>query len=174
MLLPTLAYLIATRVRNTVFLINIWFFSIIISFFLGDSMEMFINNFFKSIGFADNRADNMFANELDGQTVARSFRIDFILYSSVGIIIGYYTVIKKKFQESFYLNILNTYIIANTVWILLIYANYTNRTAYLSWFIMPIVLIYPFLKSELVKGQSIKIGWLILGSLVFTLIMFFK
>lgn len=174
MLLPTVAYFLSRYVNNTKYLIYIWSGSILVSFFVGKSSEIFINNFFDLIGFQDSRIDNIYADELDGLSLNRGFRIDFILYSSVAIILGYYYVIKKGFKDVLYTRLLNTYIIANTAWILLIYVNYTNRVAYLSWFLMPIIFIYPLLRGLQLKN---KIRWeqsIIMGSLIFTLLIFFK
>ena len=38
-----------------------------------------------------------------------------------------------------------TYTFTNSVWMLCMYAEYTNRIAYLSWFMYPFVLIYPLI-----------------------------
>ena len=173
MLLPVVAFLMTFFIKNSRMLIMIWLTAIPIAFFFGNNLESFITGFFESIEFDDKRATNIFADEADGQILARSFRLDFILYSSVAVFLGYYYVIEKKFSDVLYIRIFNTYLIANTVWILMIYASYTNRTAYLSWFLMPIVLIYPLLKSHLVKNQNHWYFWIIFGSLLFTLIMFF-
>lgn len=174
MLLPVVAFLITHFYNNTKFLIRIWLAVIPIAFFFGNNLETFITGFFDTIGFEDKRVEGIFVDELDGQEVSRSFRLDFILYSSVAVYLGYYYTVKKKFKDVFYTRLLNTYLIANTVWILMIYAAFTNRTAYLSWFMMPLVLIYPLLKVQLVKRQSRWIFWIIIGSLMFTLLMFFR
>lgn len=174
MLLPVVAFLITHFYNNTKFLIRIWLVVIPIAFFFGNNLETFITGFFDTIGFEDKRVEGIFVDELDGQEVSRSFRLDFILYSSVAVYLGYYYTVKKKFKDVFYTRLLNTYLIANTVWILMIYAAFTNRTAYLSWFIMPLVLIYPLLKIQLVNRQSHWIFWIIIGSLMFTLLMFFR
>jgi hypothetical protein len=54
-------------------------------------------------------------------------------------------------SDPFYARLVNTYLLANAIWVLLINANFSNRFAYLSWFMMPWVLLYPF-----VPGKSIK------------------
>jgi len=46
--------------------------------------------------------------------------------------------------DPFYARLVNTYLFANAVWILVINATCSNRFAYLSWFMMPWVLLYPF------------------------------
>lgn len=83
-------------------------------------------------------------------------RYDFVLYSAMPIILGWYLLFKKKIQiDETYQFILNLYIIVNTVWLLCMYANFTNRIAALSWFMYSIVLGYPFL-SEGNIGQFIE------------------
>jgi hypothetical protein len=174
MLLPVAA-LVSTRfIKSTTLLIRVWLLAIPVAFFFGNSLETAISGIFDIIGLSDKRTENLFADELEGQATDRSFRLDFILYSSVAVYLGYYYVVKRKFNDIFYTRLLNTYLIANTVWILMIYATYTNRTAYLSWFIMPLVLIYPLLKVQFVRKQSHWVFWIIMGSLFFTLLMFFR
>ncbi len=89
----------------------------------------------------------------DGSTVATKilggFRIDFILYSAIPVLVGYYAEIKKKLNISpLYRDLLHLYICVNGLWMLCMYAEFTNRIAYLSWFLYPIVLIYPFLYED--------------------------
>lgn len=73
------------------------------------------------------------------------FRPDFILYSAAPIIIGYWMIFKKKLHSASYELWLRMYLLTNSVWMLCMYSSFTNRIAYLSWFMYPVVLIYPFL-----------------------------
>jgi len=43
---------------------------------------------------------------------------------------------------------MNTYLIANGVWVVVIHAMCSNRFAYLSWFMLPWVLFYPFVLGK--------------------------
>ena len=174
MILPMIAFFATFYLKDTKILIKIWLFAIVIAFFFGDNIDLFIQNIYHSFGFEDVRTATYFTKELDDEESIRSFRFDFILYSGFAIWLGYYYVVKKKYKDTLYTQLLNTYIIANTVWVILIYGIFTNRTAYLSWFIMPLVMIYPLLKANLFKRQYQKIAWMILGSLAFTLLMFLK
>jgi hypothetical protein len=51
-------------------------------------------------------------------------------------------------SDPFYARLVNTYLLANAIWVLLINANFSNRFAYLSWFMMPWILLYPFVPSK--------------------------
>ncbi|MFV0173162.1 EpsG family protein [Empedobacter falsenii] len=174
MLLPVAAFVLTRFIKNTTLLIRVWLLAIPVAFLFGKGLETTISSFFDIIGLSDKRTENLFVEELDGQAVSRSFRLDFIIYSGVAVFLGYYYIINKKYIDVLYIRIFNTYLIANTVWILMIYAAFTNRTAYLSWFMMPLVLIYPLLKVQFVKKQSHWVFWIIIGSLLFTLLMFLK
>jgi hypothetical protein len=147
---------------------------VVISFFAGNYIEDFVTNIASLVDFGANRGQDMFADEYDGNKMNRGYRFDFILYSGLPILLGYVYVIKKGFNDLFYKRILHTYILTNIVWVFLIYAAYSNRIAYLSWFLMPVVMIYPLLKNNLFRKQNKLIGYLVFGSLFFTLILLFS
>lgn len=100
------------------------------------------------------------------------FRLDFIIYSAMPVIVGWYVVVKKQLEISdMYINLLNLYLCLNGVWMLCMYANFTNRIAYLSWFLYPIVLIYPFLNEDMGEDRYRKFSYVMLAHLGFTLFM---
>ncbi len=101
------------------------------------------------------------------------FRLDFILYSAVPVFFGAYSILKQKVVSKVYNLILSFYLLTNSVWLLCMYAEFTNRIAYLSWFIYPIVLIYPFLTFLRGKRLSLSMKSVIYGHLLFTLFMAF-
>ena len=82
------------------------------------------------------------------------FRADFILYSSLPIITGAYFIFKKNYQDTIYIWLYNIFITANAFWVLMMYASFSNRFAQLSWFIMPIVCIYPWMKQYFWKKKQ--------------------
>ena len=60
------------------------------------------------------------------------------------------------------------YILANTFWILVIRANFSDRFAYLSWFIYSAVLIYPLVTNpKIVQNSSKWVSLIILGLTLF-------
>lgn len=109
-------------------------------------------------------------SDLGGQT---GFRIDFVVYSAMPVIMGYWVIIKQKIESEMYQFLLNLYLVTNSVWMLCMYANFTNRIAYLSWFLYPIVLIYPLLNLEIIPDQYKLLKKVVFAHLGFTLFMHF-
>lgn len=102
------------------------------------------------------------------------FRIDFVIYSAMPILVGYWAVYKKKLQLSkIYTCLLNLYMVLNGTWMLCMYANFTNRIAYLSWFLYPIVLIYPYLNENWGPTRYKDFSKVMIAHLGFTLFMKF-
>lgn len=100
------------------------------------------------------------------------FRFDFLIYSSVPVFIGYLVKFKYKLSDYYYDNILNQYLITNAIWLLCMYAGFTNRIAYLSWFLYPILMIYPFFSIKTDKHPLLmKKKYVIWGHLFFTVFM---
>lgn len=76
------------------------------------------------------------------------FRFDFVLYSVMPLIMGWYAIKKRRINDNLYNFILSVYIFSNSIWLLCMYASFTNRIAYLSWFMYPIVIVYPCLLPQ--------------------------
>ena len=66
-----------------------------------------------------------------------------------------------------------TYIYSNAVWVLLIRLPFTNRFAYLSWFLYAIVLAYPLFKFHLWRNQGQKVAMIMMAHVSFTFLMCF-
>lgn len=118
-------------------------------------------------------AGYLLASEEDQDAFITGFRPDFILYSAVPIYLGYKILYKYKFKSLTYSFLLRLYIMTNSIWMLCMYAEYSNRIAYLSWFVYPIVLLYPFISREKNLFQGKYLRWVVYGHLGFTLFMHF-
>lgn len=147
-----------------------WIISIGISLLFGDT----ISAFFEGLGF-DDRLDKYIKGAEDEDMMSEfsktGFRWDFLLYSSVPIFIGYYFVNMRQLSSKTYTLILNTYILTNAFWVMIIRAAFSNRFAYLSWFLFPFALAYPFIKFYYDKGQYNKLGVLVLLNIIVTMIL---
>lgn len=168
LILPTSAYLLTLFFSNTALLIRLWILSIPLSFIAGSVFE----SIFSSIGFGDiDQRMGVYTNNTMTMEYNSGFRIDFLIYSATAIFAGWYYTEKLKYTDKLYKTIFNIYIITNAFWVLVIRAPFSNRFAYLSWFLMGFVIIYPLLKHKLVKNQLTKIGMIILANYAFTYIL---
>lgn len=82
------------------------------------------------------------------------FRLDFLLYGSFPIIVGLYFIIKQKFYDPIYNEIICIYITANAFWLLVMRIPFSNRFAYLSWFMYGLVIAYPLMKNKNFRYQN--------------------
>ena len=148
---------------------SFWILSIVISLVAGG----FVENFFTGLGF-DDRLDSYInsAEEYAARGYKSGFRWDFLLYGMMPIVLGYYVVIKRGIQDKTYLLLLNTYTLSNAFWVMLIRASYSNRFAYLSWFMYPMVLAYPLLRLNVWgKNQGKWLSRVMLAHVGFTWFM---
>lgn len=162
MVIPVVAFLCTLFNNNHKYYFYFWLFSIIIavghvSFF----QELFA-------GFTDERG----AEYLIGEDAFQGgFRPDFIVYSAMPICLGWHAIKKMGANSKMYYTLLNTYTLANSVWMLCMYASFSNRIAYLSWFLYPIVLIYPILNDNWKGNRYIFFAKVASYHLAFTLFM---
>ncbi len=143
---------LAWFVNDSRLYISLWLLCIIVSLLIGTQIQGWM------AGFADTVADDNKLTgyltmteeqmRMDGLIVSTTFRWDFIAYSALGVGVGAYFLWRRKFEDAYYQWIFNTYLICNAFWILIIRAPYSNRFAQISWFILPLVLVYPFIRER--------------------------
>lgn len=166
MMLPLFAFVVSLLYRNSKFYIVLWLITIPVSLVSGEFWE----NLFGGLGF-DDRLTYITTKADPDAFSSTGFRWDFLLYSAVPIAVGYYVLFRRQVSSVFYSYLLNTYIISNAFWILVISANFSNRFAYLSWFLYPVVLLYPFLKFPLWKNQYNKVALVLVLHFAFSYVM---
>lgn len=166
--LPILCMVASFFVKDTRYIMVWWLFSIVLSLVAGGPVEAF----FTGLGFDDRLSDYATDDSVDAMFSSTGFRWDFLLYSSMPIVLGYYVVFIRKIWDKNYLMLLNTYILCNSFWVMMIRASYSNRFAYLSWFMYALVLAYPCLKLPVWKNQGTNTTLIFMGHLGFTLFMF--
>jgi hypothetical protein len=168
--IPFGAFFIAKYYNKPKVYLIFWFLAIPLSLVLGGFWE----GFFMKFGFGnEDRLTGYFTSDQKGldAAVKVGFRWDFLLYSATGVFAGWYYIVKKKFEDLYYNNLYGVYLITNALWVLVIRANFSNRFAYLSWFMLGIVIIYPLLKVKMVNNQNKVLGTVLLCYFAFTYIM---
>jgi hypothetical protein len=170
MILPAGAFLLTLFYTNTNAYIVIWFSSIALSLLFGGFWEKLLASF----DLGDERLYNYLVTSADSKFFSHTgFRWDFLTYSFIPIAMASYFINNKKYKNPYYIQILNTYLIANSFWILVIRANFSNRFASLSWFIIPFILLLPLFDIRIWKKQNAKIALILSLNFAFTYYMAF-
>ena len=166
MIMVVVSFILTLFIKSPKFYFLMWVFCFMMSVAHITTFAHFFS------GFTTEHGAEYLLGDGSGDGTKGGFRIDFIIYSAVPVVVGWYAVFKKKLQLSqFYKDLLNLYLCLNAIWMLCMYANFTNRIAYLSWFLYPIVLIYPFLQERWGEDRYRIFSLIILGHLGFTLFM---
>lgn len=146
-----------------------WLLSIVISLPLGSYFESLL------FSLSTNVEDRYIGYSEYGSTASlfshTGFRWDFLLYSSIPVILGYFICILKKHNDRIYNFIFCSYTLINAVWILICRMPYNNRLAYLSWSIYPLVLAYPMIRMHIWEDQDRRAGYFLLGHTAFTMFL---
>lgn len=165
---PIVAFIIALYYKNPKLYLYGWLFCLL----LAALHVTFFLNFFSS--YTDEHGAGYLTEEtVDTIKNVSGFRPDFILYSAVPIFLGYYLISKENLKSKTYIFLWQTYTLTNCVFLLCTYGSFINRIAYLSWLMLPFVLLYPFTNISWSKQQPIYNKIVVFGHLGFTLFMFF-
>lgn len=148
MIVPIAAMICAYFYRNSKVYFYLWLLIIVVSYFWGSGFEKLFQ------GLTDDQRTGYLAVDAAKTRYKVGFRWDFLLYSSLPVMMGYFYIYKLRFESVFYHFVYNTYLVANSFWVLVIRANYTDRFAYLSWFLFPILLFYPLITQQLYRSVS--------------------
>ena len=155
-------------IRDVRYSIIFWAASILISLLVGDT----VSGFFASLGFDDRMTTYTTAKGIDmGQFSRTGFRWDFLLYSSGPVLMAWYICIRREIRDNWYDVICTAYCLCNAFWLMVIRSAYSNRFAYLSWFLYPIVIAYPLINLPVWEDQDKKTGWILLAYSSFSAFM---
>ncbi len=193
--LPIAAFLAASYViKSPKIAIYFWIASIGVSLVAGGA----VTNFFMGLGFDDRMTQyGTGMGEFGDQFSNTGFRWDFLAYSAMPVWLAWYVTTKAEKERALYgdtieeaetgitgagriadahsmrvFNILaTTYVLANSFWVMVIKAAFSNRFAYLSWFLYPVVLAYAVIRLHIWEDQDKKAGLILVLHAGFTIIM---
>ncbi len=135
-----------------------WIASIILSLLWGENLTQLI----AGIGY-DDRMSTYSTDEYDDMFSHRGFRWDFLLYSAMPVLIIWYVCIKRELRDGWFNIISITYLLSNSFWVIVIRLAFSNRFAYLSWFLYPIVIAYPLCNMKIWENQDRIAGLILLA-----------
>lgn len=172
-MLPTAAAIASVFfIKDTKIALRFWVASIFISLAAGPLVE----SFFAALGFDDRMSQYSSTNATEqsqAQFSQTGFRWDFLFYSMFPVVFTWYLTQRRRFNDSVFNTIANTYLLCNAFWIMVIRSSFSNRFAYLSWFIYPIVIAYPLLRMNIWKDQDRRTALILFFYSGFTFFMFF-
>lgn len=174
-LLPIAMFFCTVFFNNSRFYQILWVACLIASNIMPDFFQSLFLEF--SLFGDDDRLNSYISTSSDEMSDLFSktgFRWDFLCYSVVPIILGLIYIYKYNYRDEMYIRLFNMYLACNAFWLLVINASYSNRFAYLSWFLYPIVMSYPLLKEDLLVKQQTKIRWMIFLNYAFTYAMWLR
>lgn len=168
-IIPIAAFIVASLYKHPKIYLYIWIAAIPLSLIGGSAWT----NLFSSLGFAEDRTEGYLVGgeQFQNQFSQTGFRWDFLLYSTTAVFAGWYFIFKKQITDQFYIHIFGIYCIANAFWILVITAAFSNRFAYLSWFLMPAVISYPMFRYKIWKDQYKTFAVILFAYFMFTYFM---
>ena len=137
MVLPVGAYLITLVFKDSRWYFYGWLFCLL----MAAGHVTFFQNLFA--GMSDDSGNAYLTSSNSDWGGKSGFRIDFVLYSTMPVLMGYFVIFKYQLRDFLYENMLHYYLVTNSIWMLCMYGSFTNRIAYLSWFAYPFLIIYP-------------------------------
>lgn len=155
------AIVFCTLWRDTRTIFLFWLLSIPVSFVAGSFFQQLFEPYLSDLTHRSAVAGYMLAE--DSEAYRSGFRIDFIVYSILPVIMGRYYIFGKGFRDAAYETIFRAYLLANAFWILVIRSNFSDRMAFLSWVLMPMILIYPLFKAKNIEYPTLLFAILLLG-----------
>ncbi|NDW08961.1 EpsG family protein [Dysgonomonas sp. 520] len=151
MLAPTLAFIASKYVKTTKILLYIWSFFLLLAIVGIDSG---ISSIISLGGLLSSRATSY----IDATNTISGNWFTYFTFSIIPILIGIYFVIYKKNKDVFYIQILNMYLMINTLYLILFTTQFAVRFSYLSEFLAPILIIYPFVYCSDWKYRYLKLS----------------
>ena len=152
LVVPAVAYAMTYLFRDPRYYFAGWAICLVATSVYGGFGEIILAS-----GFGEGRLDTY--TEVDSEFLEQlskiGFRWDFLIYSLPPIALGYYLVMWRGIRDQPYMRMLQIYLAANAVWLLMIRTPVSNRVAYLSWFLMGLLIAYPLVRHRLFKAQHL-------------------
>ena len=151
LLIPILAFWILKKYNIKNNFVYLWMLCLLITVIFGSTLAATLGEF---LGTSDSRLDSYLVESSQGYKTG--FKFNFFLYSLAPIIYGF--KINSKINDPVYSKMLSLYVIVNAVWLLVIRIPFTDRFAYLSWVLIPFILVYPLTKYQIFKNKNLAIS----------------
>ena len=167
-MLPIAAFVVGRYIlKDAKYAVYFWLLSIPVSLVAGGA----VTSFFAGLGFDDRMAGYTNPNADMSGFSHSGFRWDFLFYSMWPVVMTWVNCVKRQCDDNWYRVLSITYCLSNAFWVMVIRASFSNRFAYLSWFLYPIIIAYPLVNIDTWEDQDRKTGYVLLAYAGFTFLM---
>ena len=138
---------------------------------------IFKNHWFYLLeGFSfDDRFNYLFETTVSsGYYYPTGFRWDFLILSLIVVVYGCYHIYFQGYRNKAYSRLFQLFLVVNSFWIIIMYANHTFRFFILSWFLVPLILGMPLLDSSCFSKKKYNYYQLVIVLTTFSVFMYFK
>lgn len=150
---PILFYIFSKYIKKTHFIFIIWGICL--------ALTILGLNLLSAIPFESERLSGYLSSSNESLKIL-NMPVTFLTYGIIPIIFCYYIIHIKKLYDPFFNKLAITYILSNCIYILSFNVAFTVRFAYLSEFLMPLLITYPIFKFELFKHKELKLTFIFL------------
>ena len=143
MIIPFSAFILSKYLKNNIYYVSFWLIC-----FMASAINIDMSKLFDAFGFVDERVVDYIEGSNTISDYQSGFRIDFIIYSLVPMAFWSYYRLKKNIDDIYTSHLVRMYLFSNAIWLLAIRIHYTDRLAYLSWFMIPMILLLPIFNYQ--------------------------
>lgn len=149
-LIPAVAYIAVLKFRNPKWYLVGWLCAIVVTSAYAGFGELIAGT-----GWFGDRWDKYLTvgTYFTKQLKEVGFRMEFLIYSAIPVVVGTYFILVKKFEDRLYDRLFCIYLATNAVWLLAIRSPISNRIAGLSWCMMGLVIAYPLVRCRALRMQ---------------------
>lgn len=152
--------------------VKLYLFAWVFSVFCGFMLSGYIKNLLLIIPFLNEKAESYLTGTASLSMFSKvGFRWDFVLYSSLPIWFSSYFYFIKSYRNDFYNKLFSCYLLSNMLWVFINEVPFSNRFAYLSWFMMPLLIVYPMIDMKYFNYRYTSISIVLIGYYLFTIVL---
>ena len=159
MIIPIAGYMVSLFVNNLRVCILFWIACLVISV-SNIGVDSFVD-IFKDIDYRVEYYSDTSGGPYSSYKVG--FRWDFLIYSVLPLLFSLYSIYKLRIEDDYFSRIVKMYMLVNAIWLLAIRIAFTDRIAYLSWFLIPLMTLYPIVKYPEKYGNANALALGIMG-----------
>lgn len=143
MLIPAIGYLSSFFIKKVSWYYYLWLACLCLSVVYSGFGELV-----QSLGIGGDKFTNYVESgfEHESSFAIIGYRYDFVLFSIFPVILSAYYIYKRGFYDRLYTTFVSTYLFANSIFLLVNEIAFSNRFAYLSWFMIVPIILYPIYK----------------------------